>query len=56
MKKYMFYSKKDSLKEAIGYTLASNKESATVVFATLKQLCLTKFNSIFEVKNINNHE
>lgn len=50
MKGYIFYSKADSSKEAIGSWPAKTKEEAFKNFAEIKKLPLTEFKRLFEVE------
>ena len=49
MKGYIFYSKLDSKKEAIGNGTAGSIEEAYKTFAKIKQLPLNEFRRLFEV-------
>ena len=49
MKKYRFYSRKDSLKESYGCVISFSRLDAAKVFAEKKRLPLKEFLRIFEV-------
>jgi hypothetical protein len=49
MKKFCFYSKRDSSKEKLGCGTYPNKLEAIMGFAQLKQLPVNKFQELFEV-------
>jgi hypothetical protein len=49
MKKFCFYSKRDSSKEKLGCGTYLNKIEAIMGFAQLKQLPVNEFQELFEV-------
>lgn len=51
MSQFCFYSKGSPTQEAVGVVSASNKEEAVKFFSLSKQLSVSDFLTIFEVKN-----